>query len=442
MGVIYDLLDKYNFGRPKTGVKMTCPFCGHKHLEVNVEKDLFVCWYNACDRKGGYTEFALEFYRDVLGQNIATKREAMELYQRDMGFSEIQFKARQNYLASQQENEPDAKIPPIEKRNEVYRAITATWPLKKVDEDELLSRGYEKNRIRVYGYVSLPVKKEERRERAAELEKQGFDLHDMAGFTEKDGRMEVADFGFQKRVKEFGYEGVQTEFSVKLIPVYDTAKNLQYFLIGWDKRLSTNEKKGVIAKSGKNYAKYTVFSTPRFNRGGKVKSECGFVGGYVVRNGKIVPNMKGQTYLPVIEGMLKTPLYRELLFDVCKKWESCIAQNGVSNYGAVKRMLETIKETCPEVDTIVDCYDMDRFENENVMEGSRRLKKLATSLGFKYGIRLWSPRYKGIDDYMLALKKGEQKKDKEAKAAMREEIFAYAAKYHLKKDGSFFTWAD
>ena len=121
----------------------------------------------------------------------------------------------------------------------------------------------------------------------------------------------------------------------------------------------------------------------------------------MTKNG-IIPDLKGATTLPVIEGTLKTALY----FELSGRKEPCISQVGVSNFRALKSFLGHLLEICPEIEQIDDCYDMDKFTNEDVEAGSKRLKEICEELGVRYHCRKWSSDYKGIDDYALAWRKG------------------------------------
>ncbi len=53
---------------------------------------------------------------------------------------------------------------------------------------------------------------------------------------------------------------------------------------------------------------------------------------------------------------------------------------------------------------IVDAFDMDDDKNEHVLRGHRNLAWLAAKYGFSPKRVTWDRKYKGIDDYLLAVR--------------------------------------
>lgn len=390
------ILRKYGYEVYTNGRPSQCPFCGRKHLYVDDKAGVFKCFFNGCNRSGGVKDFALAFYGEVLGQSVHSPREALDLLDKDLGNDIKNWIPKEAYT----ENYVLNPMAPVEHRNIVYKKMQKILPLKDADMNSLLERGYTKEQIESYGYISMPVSESDRKICARKLLEAGISLKNIGGFELVDGDYQVADFGFYRRKRAFGLSGVSDwDIICFLIPCYDIHGNLQFFQIAWDKRLV-----GVIGE--KKYAKYTVFSTPKKPGGGKIKSDASYVGFYKRNSdGILVPDLKGKTVLPVIEGPLKSALYFELI----GRKEPCIAQIGVQNYKALRKVMEEIKELCPELEQIDDCYDMDRFENENVMKGSENLKGICEELGLRYHMRTWDKRYKGIDDYAFAWKKSHSK---------------------------------
>lgn len=383
------ILKKYGY-EVHSGRASMCPFCGHKHLFVDDKEGVFCCWYNGCDKKGGVKEFAMAFYGEVLGQPVSTPKEALQMLDDDLGVQYIKYVQNSSYSNTTSSLNP---IAPVEHRNIVYRKMQKILPLKEADLNSLLARGYTEAQIRSFGYVSLPVSKDERKLCARKLLEAGISLKNIGGFEMVDGDYQVADFGFYLRKRGFGLANESDKNLLAfLVPSYDMHGNLQYFQIAWDKRIS--------GKLGKDeYAKYTVFSTPKRHGGGKIKSDAGYIGYYKKNDkGLLIPDLRGKTTIPVIEGHLKAALYFELI----NRKEPCISQTGTSNYKALRKFLVELKNFCPEIEQVDDCYDMDRFKNENVQKGSDRLKEICDELGLRYHMRTWDARYKGIDDYALA----------------------------------------
>lgn len=53
-------------------------------------------------------------------------------------------------------------------------------------------------------------------------------------------------------------------------------------------------------------------------------------------------------------------------------------------------------------------FDMDFATNHHVQNGYNSLLQLLGNMGFTFGTYLWDPRYKGLDDYVLACFAGMQ----------------------------------
>ena len=389
------ILRKYGYEVYTNGKPSQCPFCGRKHFYLDDKAGVFTCFYNGCGKSGGVKVFALEFYRDVLGQPVDSARDALNLLDEDLGENIAKWIPKDAY-----ENNILNPIAPIEHRNAVYKKMQQILPLKDADMQSLLDRGYTKEQIKSYGYVSLPVSDSDRKMCATLLLRAGISLKNIGGFELVDGEYKVADFGFYRRKSLFGLSDVSDwDIVAFLVPSYDMHGNLQYFQIAWDKRMVGDDGK-------RKYAKYTAFSTPKRPGGGKIKSDAAYVG-YWKKNkdGILIPDLRGKTSIPVIEGPLKTALY----FELSNRREACIAQVGVSNYKALKKFLIELKNYCPELEQIDDCYDMDRFTNENVMKGSELLENICQELGLRYHMRTWNEEYKGIDDFALAWKQGKLK---------------------------------
>jgi hypothetical protein len=398
-GKIGAVLQKYGYELRRANAPIKCPFCGHKHFFVDDKRGIFNCRFSGCMVSGGVLDFAYAFYSDVVmvSPRPKNKLEAIRLLEKDLGVDALLPSSPASIS-----DEPEIVECSIEKRHAVYSAMKNICKLTEADIASLLSRGYTKEQIKSFGYCSLPVSKEERYRVARILQSMGLSVKGVPGFMIDDaGDACIANFGFYARKYAFAKESCKDETLAHfLIPSYDCEGHLQFFQIAWDKALCGD----YTNKQGeqKEYAKYTMFSTPNSNGGAKAAASCGYVGFYKRTNAGLVPDLRGATTLPVIEGTLKTALY----FELSGRKESCISQVGVSNFRALKSFLEHIKEVCPEVVQIDDCYDMDKFTNEDVMAGSKKLKEICEELGFIYHCRKWSSDYKGIDDFALAWKKG------------------------------------
>lgn len=389
-------------------VAMVCPFCGHKKFFLNITKGLYCCKRSSCEANDGGNYFTMvnHFYQ---GEN--RYKEAAH----DIGCNEYRIDRKIKRMPQEEKKEA-----PLELRAEVYKFLAEHPVLTPAIRDELHRRGLNNEQIRKWGFTSLPITYKDRKIFGMAIKNAGIDAAGCPGFKKDNNNYIIADFGFDNRMKSFGKENEEWfKYWAYLIPSYDLHGNIQFFQIGWDRRL--------VGEVGKyKYAKYTSFSNPKDITGGKAKSRCGYIGSYkVLEDGAKVPDLKGQTKLPIIEGTLKSILYYE--FSGCR--EAVISQVGVSNMRSVEEFLLQLKQICPDVDTIIDCYDMDKITVEDAQNGSIQLKKhirefgkekflalmnkdvqkaseklrnTVIKCGYKYEKRLWAPQYKGIDDLLYA----------------------------------------
>ena len=105
--------------------------------------------------------------------------------------------------------------------------------------------------------------------------------------------------------------------------------------------------------------------------------------------------MNGRKSVAVIEGTLKSALYYELN----NRREPVLSVFGVNNYKACKALLTDLKELCPDLEQVDECFDMDKLTNEDVAIGCKELEIICHELNLKYHSRKWNPQFKGIDDY-------------------------------------------
>lgn len=386
---------------------MICPYCGQKKFYLNIGKGLFCCKRTSCEASNGGNYFAIvnHFYDGEDRYKQAAK---------DLGCVNEVFERKIHQMPTQ--DKPEA---PIELRAPVYNEMVKHPLLAPVARNELHRRGLTDAQIKKWGFSSLPVLWSDRSRIANYLHGKEIVLDNVPGFIKVGKKYAIADFGLESRMKAFGATGNWYDYYSYLIPSMDLYGNVQFFQIGWDKRLS-----GKV--DGDKWPKYSTFSNPKNESGGKAKASCGYVGAYkTTEDGRIIPDLKGQTKIPIIEGTLKSILYHE--FTGCR--EAVISQVGVVNQKSVREFLLKLKEICPEVDTIIDCYDMDKITledamtvsdslkrkfmeygrekmhalmNKDVRLASEKLKKTVESCGYKYEKRLWDPQYKGIDDLLYA----------------------------------------
>ena len=81
---------------------------------------------------------------------------------------------------------------------------------------------------------------------------------------------------------------------------------------------------------------------------------------------------------------------------------SVIAVPGVNSLTHLRACLEILREK--GLKEIKTAFDMDFMINWHVQKGYNDLLYLLDEMGFKFGTYLWNPSYKGLDDYLYALK--------------------------------------
>ena len=120
---------------------------------------------------------------------------------------------------------------------------------------------------------------------------------------------------------------------------------------------------------------------------------------------------KGWTHIagPVRPTMLLTegPMKADIIHALSDA--SVIAVPGVNSLTYLQSALEILREKgLKEIKTV---FDMDFLINWHVQNGYNNLMSLLDSMGFKFGTYIWDSRYKGLDDYIWALK-SERSNDK------------------------------
>ena len=106
------------------------------------------------------------------------------------------------------------------------------------------------------------------------------------------------------------------------------------------------------------------------------------------------------------ETMLLTegPLKADIIYGLSGK--GVIAVPGVNALSSLEELLDRLKGSVGLKEIWV-CYDMDMYENPHVRHANARLLDLLKAKGIAAKNYRWDPRYKGLDDYLLAYRKKE-----------------------------------
>jgi hypothetical protein len=108
--------------------------------------------------------------------------------------------------------------------------------------------------------------------------------------------------------------------------------------------------------------------------------------------------LKEATSVTIAEGVLKADVTAHLL-------NQPVVGNAPSCFGA--DFAANLKAEFPKLRTIFVAFDMDMERKEHVRHALFRLVKQLEEARFDVRVRTWSPEWKGIDDYLLAISQRE-----------------------------------
>ncbi len=114
----------------------------------------------------------------------------------------------------------------------------------------------------------------------------------------------------------------------------------------------------------------------------------------------------------VTEGALKADIAHALT------GRTFAATVGVNNTKGLDELFAFLRRNGTE--EIVEAEDMDKFCNPNVNRGASKVHELALKNGLKCRRLVWNPNYKGIDDWLLALRRKEMKKKEREQMNFKE----------------------
>ncbi len=336
--------------RRKSAVSMyvDCPFCNYDKGKMNIsfERDTFRC--NYCGKSGGM----LKLYAEI--QNISTSdayREICEALRVGNGGT------------YQNKRLPEPKKPTIERPprldsetvHQTFSFLLSMLTLTKTHEENLLRRGLSKEDIVKQGYKSTPA----------------FGYHKLTKMLIDKGCVVKGVPGFFMDSNMQWTVNFKSYLSGILVPV----KSLEGKIQGLQIRLDN-------PKNPKR--RYMWFSS--------VDEHLGVTsGGPVHFAGNPMDNV-----VYITEGPIKANVAHVI------SGRSFVAIPGANALSALYPVLESLRRN--GVTEVVEAYDMDKFENEHVLNGSKKLFGMVTELGFKTRRMNWDSRYKGIDDYLLARK--------------------------------------
>ncbi len=147
---------------------------------------------------------------------------------------------------------------------------------------------------------------------------------------------------------------------------------------------------GMQIRRDEGAPKYVWFSSRDRNGGASSGSPVHFAKPHLLKDAREVMVTEGALKADIAAHIMNAPV---------------IAAAGVSNFGA--DFAASLKEQFPKLTTIYTAFDMDFENNEHVRRAMFRLVSQLERARFTVRVRAWSEKWKGIDDYLLAVSRME-----------------------------------
>lgn len=380
-----------------------CPFCGFKKgkLNVNLKKNTFMC--NYCGKHGGM----LELYALLHGTDKPSAYREIKTALGKWADGTEHPTRRQECLWVGHTKEPEiasAAVASARQKHAVYTRLLSCLYLTDAHKEKLLARGFTEKQVERNLYRSTPAFGF--RKLAENLLGAGYEIEGIPGFyQEQDGAWSI----------RFDARGTGI-----LIPVRNIDGDIEGIQIRMDK-----------VHDGRKYIWLSSAGRPM---GASSGSPVHFVG-----------DSRTETVF-VTEGPLKGDLSHAL------SGKAFVCVPGVNQYAGLLPVLERLKQNGTKL--VYEAYDMDKFFNcacrhdcydkcsaceqdrdeviresagggedvvcakkrvkrDNIQRGCRKLRQICSDLPLPYKMLTWdmdrngewSGNIKGIDDYLVSLKK-------------------------------------
>ena len=349
-----------------TGGYYDCPICGDKRgkMSISTEKDSWRC--NYCGEHGGM----LSLYARINHiSNSEAYREICEALQN--GEFSTHYYEPETPARSEQEYAVQSPLADIRTIHQTFSMMLNMLTLTKEHRQHLREvRGLTDEQIDKLQYRSTPPFYSSKKI-ARVLREKGCTLEGVPGFYMKDGEWTVkfSSTPAGNRLPVRGIDGLIRGMQIRLdVPIKDEGADPE--------------------KSG---TKYIWLSSAGKEMGVSSGSPVHFVGDPFARA------------VYITEGFLKADVAHFLMN------RSFVAIAGVNNTAQLELMFTLLKENGTEI--IVEAADMDKFSNKNVERGVSNIYLIARKCGLKFQRLTWNPNYKGIDDWQLALKRQQTRKE-------------------------------
>lgn len=349
---IYDVADQIGLQMKRQHPKSAdynCPFCdGKGKLNLNIECNAYRC--NRCGEYGGMLDLFCKC------SDVADRKEAYRVLAEHNGYSyTVDKRKERKTMAKAIQEVPKADILTLDS---CYFAMLEQLQLEPMHRKNLLDRGLSEEIIRLHHYRSVP--RGEYEQIVYRLLKQNIDPIGVPGF--------YVDNNGEVRINLHNCMGGY------FVPVFDNDYRIQGLQIRLDDPLDKKRK-------------YMWLSSAEKNGGCSSNSPV-----------QISGDIFGSEAVYVTEGPLKGQIAHYL------SNKPFVSVAGVNQQKELDGLFEKIRAV-GKCKSIVDAFDMDDDENEHVLRGHRNLAWLACKYGFIPRRITWNRKYKGIDDYLLAVKK-------------------------------------
>ncbi len=327
-----------------------CPRCGKKGgrrtLYMNTAKEFFHCF--RCEVSGK----TANLYCLFMGWELNKEN-------RNKAFEELRNNktVRVNHGAHYEiSNICESLIASIDVRHKTYSVLLEELGLAKEHRTNLSKRGLTEDEIISLGYKTSPTKK----------------LNQLCEILIEKGCVLEGVPGFYKDATGKWFVAGANERGI-LIPFKNTQGKIQ----GLHKRLDNTEN-----------GKFRWFSSGGFNEGTKAENWIHFAGEFENRS------------VIITEGAMKADIISTI-----KGGKAVLAVPGVNSIQKLEDILIDLKNN-KGINRVETVFDMDYITNEQVERAYNNLLGLLKKLDIEYHKQVWSPCYKGYDDYLAMLYRG------------------------------------
>ena len=339
-----------------------CPVCGDHRGKTKLFLDVNTWHCYHCGEGGGM----LSLYGKACNlDNSAAYREICESLLLD-GSPAASAASPYSKSARASDDTPQADRAPPETIHQTYAAMLSMLRLSAFHREHLRTkRGLTDEQIDAFGFRSTPPSYQ-CRAIAEQLMKHGYTIEGVPGFYMDDKDCWTVRF-FSKTA------GI-------IIPMH----GIDGKICGLQTRLD-HPIKDKDAPPDKEGTKYLSLSSA----GKKCGVSCGALVHFVGD-----PNAR---VVYVTEGGLKADIAHALTN------RTFLATVGVNSLGPLDEIFAFLKKNGTE--EIIEAEDMDKFRKPSVNKGAAQIYLLAKKHGLNCRRLTWNPRYKGIDDWQLALRR-------------------------------------